>query len=83
MTRQPRDVSGDDLIKRLRKLDYAKLRQESTHITVVTELNDRHPITIPRHNPIKPGTLHGILRDVAAHHKMSPSELIDLLFSKR
>jgi len=37
-------------------------------------------ITIPRHKPLKPGTLNSILRDVAEHLGMSKRELMEELF---
>ncbi len=34
-----------------------------------------HHVTVPNHSPIKLGTLTGILKAVAAHHKLSVEEL--------
>ena len=39
-----------------------------------------HLITIPNHNPIKLGTIQGILADVAQNLKMTKQELIERLF---
>jgi hypothetical protein len=40
----------------------------------------QHHVTIPNHDPIKVGTLAGILNDVAAHLEISREELIQRLF---
>jgi len=41
-----------------------------------TQQRGEHHVTIPDHSPLKTGTLHGILKDVAAHHGMNLEELI-------
>ena len=41
---------------------------------------DQHHVTIPNHDPLKVGTLAGILNDVAAHLEISRDELIQRLF---
>jgi hypothetical protein len=45
-----------------------------------TEPSEHH-ITIPKHDPLRVGTLAAILREVAVHHGLSRDELIDFLFS--
>jgi predicted RNA binding protein YcfA (HicA-like mRNA interferase family) len=72
----PRDVSGPDLVQALRKLGYQTTRQKGSHIRVTTDQNGQHHEVIPNHSSIKPGTLHGILKSVAAHHKMTLEELV-------
>ncbi len=76
----PRDLSSDDLIKKLSKLGYEITRQTGSHIRVTTSENGTHQITIPAHNPIKIGTLNNILRDVAQHLNLSKNELLKRLF---
>jgi hypothetical protein len=34
---------------------------------------------IPNHHPIKPVTLHGVLKSMAAHHRVTVEELLDTL----
>lgn len=75
----PRDVSATDLIKALRVLGYVVTRQKGSHIRVTTERDDQHHEAIPNHNPIKVGTLQGILKSIAAHHKITTDELLALL----
>lgn len=59
--RLPRDLSGTDLQRALRKLGYRPTRQRGSHVRMTTQLNDEHHEVIPRHSPIKVKTLSGIL----------------------
>ncbi|MFQ5399256.1 MAG: type II toxin-antitoxin system HicA family toxin [Anaerolineae bacterium] len=79
--RLPRDVSGDDLIKRLKKFGYESVRQTGSHVRLTCHLEERvHHITIPRHMALRVGTLSGILNDVAKFLRMSKEELLKQLF---
>ena len=65
----PRDLSGSDLEKALRRaFGYAFTRQVGSHRRLTTQQNGEHHLTVPAHDPLKPGTLRAILREVAAHH---------------
>lgn len=77
--RLPRDVSASDLIKVLKKFGYQSTRQTGSHIRLTTQQNGQHHITIPNHNPIKIGTLSGILNDVAQHLDIDRNLLIENL----
>ena len=73
----PRDVNGADLVRALRVLGYRDPRQEGSHIRLTTSLNGTHHITVPNHRPLKIGTLMGgVLKPVAAHHKLTVEELL-------
>ncbi len=62
----PRDISGDQLARFLRKYGYEPTRQTGSHMRLTSHLRGRpHHITIPRHRTLDPGTLAAILRDVA------------------
>jgi predicted RNA binding protein YcfA (HicA-like mRNA interferase family) len=63
----PRDLSGDDLVKALGKYGYLVTRQKGSHIGLTTQRGGEHHVTIPRHSPLRIGTLKGILEMVAAH----------------
>jgi len=69
-------LSGDDLIKALKKFGYESVRQEGSHVRLrhSTE-SQRHPLTVPRHKALKPGLLRRILRDA----RISLQELVDVL----
>ena len=72
----PRDISGADLVKALRRLDYSVTRQKGSHIRVTTQRNGEHHEVVPSHNPIRTGTLHSILKSIAAHHKIPLDQLL-------
>lgn len=74
--RIPRDISAAQLIKSLRTLGYTTTRQTGSHIRLTTMQNGKHHETIPNHNPIKIGTLNGILKSIAEHHKISIEQLL-------
>ena len=46
---------------------------------VTTQRNGEHHEAIPHHDPIKPGLLSSILKSVAAHHRLSAQQLLDML----
>jgi predicted RNA binding protein YcfA (HicA-like mRNA interferase family) len=81
--RLPRDLSGRDVAKALRKLGYETTRQSSSHIRLTTQRNGEHHVTIPDHDPIRVGTLAAILADVAQHHKLTRDGLSRLLFGRK
>jgi predicted RNA binding protein YcfA (HicA-like mRNA interferase family) len=78
--RLPRDVSGADLAKGLRKLGYNITRQTGSHLRLTTNERGEHHVSIPQHNPLKIGTLAGILSDVAAHLQITRHELLSRIF---
>lgn len=76
----PRNISGKELVKALKIYDYAVVRQTGSHIMVTTQRNGQHHLAIPNHNPIKMGTLNGIVSRVAIHFNMSKQEAFRELF---
>jgi len=78
--RLPRDLSGSDLAQALRKLGYRVTRQTGSHLRLTTTEHGEHHLTIPQHNPLRIGTLAGVLPDVAAHFELSRDDLVDQLF---
>lgn len=76
----PRDLSGIQLIKKLERLGYQVTRQTGSHIRLSCNTPSQHHITIPNHNPLRLGTLNGIIGDIAAHLKISRDELVQKLF---
>ncbi len=77
--RLPRDLSGPELVKALSGLGYRRVRQDGSHIRLTTERGGQHHVTVPNHSPIKLGTLTGIVRAIAAHHKLTAEELVRTL----
>ena len=75
----PRGVSADRLIRVLERLGYGVIRQKGSHVRVRHEGPPAHMITIPLHNPLKTGTLHGILSEVAQMRSISIESLTEML----
>jgi predicted RNA binding protein YcfA (HicA-like mRNA interferase family) len=78
----PRDLSGQDLIRRLKLFGYEQTRQTGSHIRLTTKQKGEHNITIPNHDPLRIGTLSSIISLVAEHFNISKEELIRQLFSR-
>ena len=74
--RLPRDCSGESVIRALGSLGYGVTRQSGSHVRVTTGVRGEHDVTIPRHDPLRVGTLHAVLTDVADHHAMSLEDLV-------
>ncbi|MBI4663904.1 MAG: type II toxin-antitoxin system HicA family toxin [Verrucomicrobia bacterium] len=55
----PRDVSGGEAVRALRRLGFQIVRQEGSHIRM-TKGSVR--ITVPNHKTIRPKTLQSMLR---------------------
>jgi predicted RNA binding protein YcfA (HicA-like mRNA interferase family) len=83
MPRLPRDVSGPELAIKLKKLGYVVVRRSGSHMRLDCELaSGTHHITIPSHNPLKIGTLNGILVDIASSRGMKKDQLLEQLFDE-
>lgn len=81
MPRIPRDISGQDLIKRLKKLGYQVSRQKGSHIRLAVTFNGKEQsITIPNHQAIKIGTLNNILGEIANNFNLTKEKLLEELF---
>jgi len=75
----PQGVSGDRLIRVLERLGYEVIRQKGSHIRMRHDGPPLHRITVPLHNPIKTGTLHGILSEVARMRSITVDSIVELL----
>jgi len=76
----PRELSGEELAKLLRKYGYEVTRKTGSHIRLTTSVKGEHHITIPAHKHLKIGTLSGVLNDVATYFKIDKGDLIRGLF---
>ena len=74
--RLPRSLSADDLVRLLRPLGYEVTRQSGSHLRLTTEQGGQHHVTIPRHDPLRVGTLAGILTEVARHFGVTRDALL-------
>ncbi len=75
----PRDVSADRLIRVLERVGYQVIRQRGSHVRLRHPGSPTHAITVPLHNPLKTGTLRGILAEVAVMRSSTVDALSELL----
>lgn len=75
-----RDTSGAKLAKALKALGYQVTRQTGSHMRLTTTDGGEHHVTVPRHDPLRIGTLAAILDDVAMHFGISRDELMEKVF---
>ena len=68
----PRDVSGGDAVKALRRLGFTVTRQEGSHIRMTKA---RFHVAVPNHREILPKTLQTLLRQAG----VSLEEFVDSL----
>ena len=81
--RLPRDISGEELASLLhRHYGYTVVRQRGSHmrLTAISAQGNEHHVSIPRHNPIRVGTLNRILADVGLHLGVDQEDIILKLF---
>ncbi|HEX7629506.1 MAG TPA: hypothetical protein VF431_04105, partial [Candidatus Methylomirabilis sp.] len=58
----------------------APLRSGRSHLRLTTRERGEHHITVPRHAPLRIGTLAAILAEVARHHEVSRDAVMGRLF---
>ena len=76
----PRDLSGAQLVKVLcRDWGYRIVHQEGSHIILQTDMPTLQRLSVPNHNPLRVGTLNGIVRAVGAHKGVERQKLLDTL----
>ena len=80
--RLPRSLSGMELATLLRRsYGYHVIRQTGSHMRLSSDYRGyEHRITIPFHNPLKVGTLSGVLGEVADYLEISERQLARELF---
>ena len=78
----PRDLSGDELVRLLRRgYGYQLTRQRGSHMRLTTTVRGmEHHVAIPNHRQLHAGTLNSILSDVAEYLGITPSEIRRELF---
>lgn len=82
MARLPRDLSGRDLARALRRYGYEVTRETGSHLRLTTQHGGEHHVTIPDHASLRVGTLAGILADVATHLNVERRALVAALFER-
>lgn len=80
--RPPRNISGDEMVERLKKFGYENARQKGSHVRLTTQEKGEHHVSVPRHQTLNIGTFSGIVHDVATHFGMTRDEVLERLFGK-
>jgi predicted RNA binding protein YcfA (HicA-like mRNA interferase family) len=82
--RLPRNLSGMELVVLLRRhYGYNLIRQRGSHMRLAsTYMGYEHHVSVPRHNPLRLGTLDRIFGDVAEYLDIDEDELKQELFGK-
>jgi predicted RNA binding protein YcfA (HicA-like mRNA interferase family) len=76
----PRDLTGAQLVKVLcRDWGYTVVHQEGSHVILQTEVPGHQRLSVPNHNPVRVGTLNGIVRVVALHKGVERQAVLDTL----
>jgi len=77
----PRNLSGRELGKLLRRYGYQLVRQDGSHMRYSTQFKGTpHHVTIPDHNPMRVGTQNRVLSDVSEYLGMTRADLMEELF---
>ena len=82
MSRLPRDLSGEALVKAFARLGYIPTRQTGSHVRLTTEELGKHHVTVPLHDPLGVGTLGGIIRDVSLYFVTARDDIVERLFGR-
>jgi predicted RNA binding protein YcfA (HicA-like mRNA interferase family) len=77
----PRDLSGAEFARLLRRHGYEITRQTGSHLRMTCSAKGReHHVTIPLHRALRVGTLNNILTDIASYLELDKEELANKLF---
>jgi predicted RNA binding protein YcfA (HicA-like mRNA interferase family) len=77
----PRDMGGEELAALLGRYGYKITRQTGSHMRLTsTSKGFEHHITIPRHKPLRVGTLSSIVNEIAAYLEIERQKLAEELF---
>lgn len=77
--RLPRNLSGENLIKLLKNFGYRPTRQTGSHIRLTRkneEGNEQH-LTVPKHDPLRIGTLNSILKAASRQLKIEIEDILN------
>jgi len=77
----PRDIGGEELAVLLGRYGYEITRQTGSHMRLTsTSKGFEHHITIPKHKPLRVGTLSSIMNEIAAYLEIDREQLLKELF---
>lgn len=73
-------VSGQSIVKLLKRYGYEVVRQRGSHIHLrKNDAAGQHSITVPDHHTLAKGTLDDILNKISLVNNIPKQDLIDLL----
>ncbi len=79
----PRDVGGEELAALLSRYGYRISRQTGSHLRLSSSAQGgEHHLSIPRHKPLKVGTLSAVLSDVAGYLERDKQDLVSEIFGR-
>ncbi len=80
--RMPRNLSGmEPAVLLRRRYGYNFTRQRGSYMRLTSAyMGYEHNVSIPRHNPLRVGTLDDMLGDVAEYLEIGQNELMQELF---
>lgn len=73
----PRDLTGDELLRGLRRIGYTFDRQVGSHMIAKCVSPRPHSVTVPNHKPLKVGTLSSILHEIALQRSKTVEALLE------
>ena len=77
----PRDLSGPEFAKLLRRYGYEATRQVGSHVRLTSTIRGtQHHVTVPAHKELRLGTLVRILSEVAVYLELPRADLERELF---
>jgi len=77
----PRDIGGMELANLLSKYGYQSTRQTGSHMRLTSSFKGtEHHVTIPKHKPLKVGTLSNSLNDIASYLEVDRETLLRALW---
>jgi predicted RNA binding protein YcfA (HicA-like mRNA interferase family) len=77
----PRDMGGEELAALLSRYGYKITRQTGSHMRLTsTSKGFEHHITIPKHKPLRVGTLSSIVNEIAGYLEIERQKLVQELF---
>ena len=77
----PRDMGGEELAALLDRYGYKITRQTGSHMRLTsTSKGSEHHITIPKHKPLRIGTLSSIVNEIATYLEIERPRLVQELF---
>ncbi len=82
--RLPRDISGDEMVRLLRRrYGYQFTRQVGSHMQLTTTIRGtEHHVSVPRHRYVRVGTLRTILTRVSNYLEIEPAQVRRELFGR-